>query len=135
MFFNTYCYYNRIVLFGVTFASCFLNVYAVQSFPKHGSSAQGRSTINNYFTRINSFFFIIIYFGLLRDILYIACVQTIKCILFAIGRLWTIDLQNLVGIGILYTIFAGVLLVTCPFVTYIQLNCKKWQRNQELMNS
>ena len=82
-----------------------------------------------------SIHFVIIYFGLLRGILCIACVQSIKCILFAVGRLWTIDLQNLVGIGNLYTIFAGVLLVTCPFVTYIQLNCRKWQRNQELLNS
>ncbi|KAI9248257.1 major facilitator superfamily domain-containing protein [Phascolomyces articulosus] len=84
------------VLFGLTLGTCFLNVYAVQSFPRHGSSAQ-------------------------------ACMQTVKCILFAIGRLWAIDLQNLVGIGILYTIFGGILLSTCPFVTYIQIKRKKWQ--------
>ncbi|KAI7850930.1 major facilitator superfamily domain-containing protein [Circinella umbellata] len=56
-----------------------------------------------------------------------ACIQTIKCILLAAGRFTAIELQNLIGSGILYTILGGLLIFTIPFITYIQCNSLKWQ--------
>ncbi|KAI8148471.1 major facilitator superfamily domain-containing protein [Fennellomyces sp. T-0311] len=86
-----------LVQFGVMLETCLLSVYAVQSYPKHGSSVQ-------------------------------ACFQVVKYVLFFFGTLWATDLQNLLGAGVLYTVLSSILLITSPFVTYIQRNRERWRK-------
>ena len=62
---------------------------------------------------------------------YLACTQTIKSTLMAVSRFSTIELQNIMGCGILYTIIGGVVLLTSTYITYIQRNRSKWQKKRE----
>ncbi|KAI9270780.1 major facilitator superfamily domain-containing protein [Phascolomyces articulosus] len=63
-----------------------------------------------------------------------ACMQTVKCAFFAAGSLWGTNLENIAGSGIFYTVLGGILLITSPFIIYIQRNYKKWQEKRDAMN-